>query len=95
MRAISGRLLLKLLPKKRYSSSNRFYKEIAISAGVGLRLDIEYFVVRTDFAIPIRKYRPEDGEFGFNTYELGYPSWRKDNIIFNWLLDIHSDKRFE
>jgi outer membrane protein assembly factor BamA len=33
---------------------NRFLKEIAISAGVGLRLDLSFFVIRIDYALKIR-----------------------------------------
>lgn len=33
--------------------SNNWYKEIALSAGVGLRLDFSFFVVRLDLGMPI------------------------------------------
>jgi len=33
---------------------NRFYKEIAVGAGFGLRLDVEFLVIRVDLAAPIR-----------------------------------------
>lgn len=34
---------------------DRFYQEIAIGAGLGIRLDISFFVIRLDAALPIRE----------------------------------------
>jgi outer membrane protein assembly factor BamA len=34
--------------------SKRFYDEIAVGAGVGLRFDLSFLVLRTDFAVPLR-----------------------------------------
>jgi outer membrane protein assembly factor BamA len=39
---------------------DRFYKEIALGAGFGLRLDFSFFVIRGDFAAPVRN--PERAE---------------------------------
>ena len=36
--------------------SKNWYKEIAVAAGVGVRLDLEYFIVRVDVGVPI--YNP-------------------------------------
>lgn len=33
--------------------SNNWYKEIAVSAGMGLRVDLEFFIVRVDLGIPL------------------------------------------
>ena len=41
-------------------SFKRFYKELAVDAGVGLRLDFDFFVIRVDWAFPI--YDPTRSE---------------------------------
>ncbi len=64
--------------------SERFYKEFAVGAGFGLRVDITYVVVRLDFAFPLRKPdRPEGDRWIFNDVDLGSSQWRKENLIFN------------
>ena len=40
---------------------NTFFKELAVGAGVGLRIDVQFFVIRLDAAVPIRyPYANED-----------------------------------
>ena len=34
--------------------TNEFMNEIAVSAGVGLRFDLNFFIIRTDIGIPIK-----------------------------------------
>ncbi|MFD2786245.1 translocation and assembly module lipoprotein TamL [Hymenobacter rubripertinctus] len=33
---------------------NSFFKELAVGAGVGIRIDVQFFVIRLDAAVPIR-----------------------------------------
>ncbi len=64
-------------------SATRFYREIAMGAGVGIRLDFNFFLVRLDAAFPLRNpalasgERWIDGWPGFNQWNfnlgIGYP----------------------
>jgi outer membrane protein assembly factor BamA len=40
---------------------HEFYKELAVGTGVGLRLDFDFFVLRTDFGFPLRNPYQTDG----------------------------------
>ncbi|MDF2191558.1 BamA/TamA family outer membrane protein [Paraflavitalea sp. CAU 1676] len=61
-----------------------FYKELAVGAGVGLRLDVSILIVRLDVAFPLRKPWLPDGErWVIKQIDLGNGEWRKNNIIWN------------
>lgn len=67
-------------------SKGNFFNALALGVGFGLRLDFDYFVIRTDFALPLidprfsdsRKYPLNDFEFS-----LGKNSWFRKNSIFH------------
>ena len=40
----------------------RFYKEIAVGSGLGLRLDFDFFLFRADFGLKLRDPSLKDGE---------------------------------
>ncbi len=64
--------------------SSNFYKELAASAGLGIRLDFSILLLRFDFAFPIRKpWLPEGNRWTLNDLRFGDPDWRKENLFFN------------
>jgi len=44
---------------------NRFYKDIAVGGGFGIRLDFSFFIIRFDAAIPLKNPALPDGEKWF------------------------------
>lgn len=66
---------------------NRLLKDAAVGTGFGLRLDATFFVVRFDFAFPLRKPWLQDGQqWAYKTVAFGDPSWRGDNLILNFAI---------
>ena len=64
--------------------SKNFYKEMAASMGFGLRVDVQFFVLRLDMGIPVRKpWLPEGNRWVFNQFDLKSSHWRSNNLIFN------------
>jgi outer membrane protein insertion porin family len=61
-----------------------FMKEFAVDAGVGLRMDFSFFVLRLDVAFPIRKpFLPENERWVIRDIDFRRSEWRKENLIFN------------
>ena len=61
-----------------------FYEQIAIGTGVGVRVDLSYFLIRLDLATPLRKpYQVNGSEWVINQIDFGSKDWRKQNLIFN------------
>ena len=63
---------------------NRFYKEIAVGAGFGLRVNLDYVIIRLDASIPLRRpYKESDKYWTFSSpylwrdyilsFAIGYP----------------------
>ena len=62
----------------------QFQKEIAVGTGVGLRVDVSFFVLRLDLGIPLRKpYLPENEKWVGDNIQFGSRGWRKDNLVLN------------
>ncbi|UZD24420.1 BamA/TamA family outer membrane protein [Algoriphagus halophytocola] len=66
--------------------TKNWYKELAIGTGIGLRVDIQFFVIRFDFATPLRYPYLEEGERWANNFDIGSKTWRRDNLIFNFAI---------
>jgi outer membrane protein insertion porin family len=62
--------------------TSKFLSQLAIDAGVGIRLDITIFVIRLDVAFPLRKPWL-DNPWVINHINFGNQSWRQNNIIYN------------
>ncbi|MBC8051677.1 MAG: BamA/TamA family outer membrane protein [Sphingobacteriaceae bacterium] len=61
-----------------------FMKELAVDAGVGLRFDLTFFVLRTDLAMPLRKpWLPEGERWVAGGIKFADPAWRRENLVFN------------
>ncbi|MDH6250999.1 outer membrane protein insertion porin family [Chryseobacterium sp. H1D6B] len=64
--------------------SKDFLSEVAVGAGVGLRLDFSILILRLDLAMPLRvPYYEKDQRWTFDRINFGDSSWRKDNLILN------------
>ncbi|MCE3279029.1 MAG: surface antigen [Bacteroidetes bacterium] len=65
-------------------SFSEFHKEIAVGAGVGLRADLSFFVLRFDLAAPLRKpWLPEGDRWVIDKISFGNSGWRSENLILN------------
>ena len=64
--------------------SKDFLKELAVGTGVGMRLDLQFLILRLDLAFPLRvPYLPEGERWVFDSIDFGNKDWRKENLIFN------------
>jgi outer membrane protein assembly factor BamA len=61
-----------------------FMKEVAVGAGVGVRIDVSFFILRFDLAIPLRKpWLEENQRWVINQINFANSSWRKENLVLN------------
>jgi len=65
-------------------SSSTFMKEIAVGTGLGLRIDVSFFILRFDLAFPLRKLLVDEKyHWVANQIDFRSPTWRKNNLILN------------
>jgi len=55
---------------------NRFYEQIGLSTGLGLRYDVEFFILRADLGM--KTYHP--GADGRSNWTISDPKWRDLNV---------------
>lgn len=61
-----------------------FLKQLAVGAGVGLRIDLTILMLRLDVAIPLREPWLEPGNrWVIDQIDFGSKEWRRKNIILN------------
>ncbi|MCE5332220.1 MAG: BamA/TamA family outer membrane protein [Bacteroidales bacterium] len=61
-----------------------FMNELAVGAGIGLRVDVSFFALRFDVAMPLRKPWLEDNHrWVINQINFGNSIWRRDNLVLN------------
>ncbi|MDD2798798.1 MAG: BamA/TamA family outer membrane protein [Bacteroidales bacterium] len=61
-----------------------FMNEIAVGAGLGLRVDVSFFVLRFDLAMPLRKPWLDDGQrWVMNQIDFSNSTWRRNNLVLN------------
>ncbi|MDH3243291.1 MAG: BamA/TamA family outer membrane protein [Saprospiraceae bacterium] len=63
---------------------DRFVSQWAVGTGIGLRFDIDYFVIRLDGAFAVRRPNEQgDFEWTLNQIRPGNRQWRKDNVVYS------------
>lgn len=64
--------------------SKEWLSEMAVGAGLGLRLDFNILILRLDLAMPLRvPYYDKKDRWTFDKMDFGDSQWRKDNLILN------------
>lgn len=58
-----------------------FFNQIAVGTGVGLRFDVQFFVLRFDLAFPLKT--PADDKWRFSDIAITNREWRKQNLVLN------------
>lgn len=62
--------------------TSKFLSQLAVDAGVGLRLDITLFVIRFDVAFPLRKPWVIPPSV-LRQINFADPTWRRQNLVYN------------
>jgi len=64
--------------------SGQFLNDIAVSAGIGFRLDISILIIRLDIAFPLREpYLARGKEWVIRDFQPLLSAWRRENLVYN------------
>lgn len=64
--------------------SSQFLNQLAVGTGLGIRVDVSFFVIRLDVAFPLRvPYLPDGQRWVLNKINFGSSSWRDQNLVYN------------
>ena len=64
-----------------------FYQDLAVGAGVGLRLDFSYFLMRFDFDTPLKQpFIHRNNGWILRTIKPLSGYWRRNNLVFNFAI---------
>lgn len=66
--------------------TGEFYNQLAIGGGFGVRFDINFFVIRFDFATPIRLHASDDDVWAIRQFNPLARSWYRDGLMVNFAL---------
>jgi hypothetical protein len=65
-------------------SFSTFMNELAVGAGAGMRIDVSFFILRFDLAVPLRKpWLPEKERWVVDEIDFTSSKWRGENLILN------------
>ena len=63
-------------------ATDRFLSELAVAGGLGIRVDIQYFVLRLDLGLPLKKpFLDAGNRWSFN--QISHKGWIRNNMIYN------------
>jgi len=64
--------------------TSEFLNELAVGTGLGLRIDVSFFILRFDLAMPLRKpWLEENNRWVIDQINFGSAAWRSDNLVLN------------
>ena len=72
-----------LKPQAKFTSN--FMRQLYVGAGLGLRLDVQLFILRFDLAMPIRRVpkAPDTDWWALDEINFSSKDWRRQNLILN------------